>query len=74
MCSSDLVTTFIPDGHGAWRRDSEHHENVLVDTSCIPALLGEHGVEATAGPAFGAAELPPGLTAVIGTKDREVRR
>jgi hypothetical protein len=67
------ITTFVPDGHGAWRRDSEHHENVLVDTSGIPALLREHGVEATVGSRFGAAELPPGLKAVIGTKNRRVR-
>ncbi len=23
------ITTFVPDGDGSWRRDSEHHENVL---------------------------------------------
>jgi SAM-dependent methyltransferase len=62
------ITTFVPDGYGAWRRGSEHHENVLVDTSRIPALLGGHGVAATVGYAFGAAELPPGLRAVTGTK------
>ncbi|MDQ2814008.1 MAG: class I SAM-dependent methyltransferase [Actinomycetota bacterium] len=38
------ITTFVPDGHGAWRRDSEHHENVLVDTSRIPSLLWEQGL------------------------------
>jgi len=64
------ITTFVPDGHGAWRRDSEHHENILVDTSRIPALLREHGVAATVGSSFGAAELPPGLRAVTGTKTR----
>jgi SAM-dependent methyltransferase len=62
------ITTFVPDGHGAWRRDSEHHENVLVDTSRIPALLREHGVAASLGSSFGAAELPPGLVAVTGTR------
>jgi len=60
------VTTFVPDGAGAWRRGSEHHENVLVDTSLIPALLAGHGVTATVGSAFGAAELPPGMRAVTG--------
>ena len=60
------VTTFVPDGTGAWRRGSEHHENVLVDTSLIPALLAGHGVTATVGSAFGAAELPPGMRAVTG--------
>jgi SAM-dependent methyltransferase len=62
------IITFVPDGHGAWRRGSERHENVLVDTSAIPALLGEHGVTAAVGTSFGAAELPPGLRAVTGTK------
>jgi SAM-dependent methyltransferase len=62
------ITTFVPDGHGAWRRDSEHHENVLVDTSRIPVLLSEHGVTAAVGSSFGAGELPPGLRAVIGAK------
>ena len=62
------ITTFVPDGHGAWRRDDERHENVLVDTSLIPALLAGHGVTATLGTAFGAAELPPGLIAVTGRR------
>ncbi len=62
------ITTFVADVHGGWRRSSERHENVLVDTSRIPALLREYGVAATVGSSFGAAELPPGLRAVIGTK------
>jgi SAM-dependent methyltransferase len=62
------ITTFVPDGHGAWRRDDERHENVLVDTSGIPALLAERGVTATLGTSFGAAELPPGLIAVTGRR------
>jgi SAM-dependent methyltransferase len=64
------ITTFVPDGTGAWRRGSERHENVLVDTSLIPALLDQHGVTATVGTAFGAAELPPGLRAVTGVRSR----
>ena len=62
------ITTFVPDGAGAWRRSRERHENVLVDTSLIPALLGRYGVVATVGTAFGAAELPPGLRAVTGVR------
>jgi SAM-dependent methyltransferase len=62
------ITTFVPDGTGAWRRSSEHHENVLVDTSRIPALLGEHGVDSTVRSGFGTEELPPGLKAVVGMK------
>lgn len=62
------VTTFVPDGAGAWRRGSEHHENVLVDTALIPALLASHGVTATVRTSFGAAELPPGMRAVTGVR------
>jgi hypothetical protein len=62
------ITTFVPDGRGAWRRDSERHENVLVDTSRIPALLSSRGVRAAVGSSFGAVELAPGLRAVTGTK------
>lgn len=32
---------------GSWRRDDESHENLLVDTSQVPGLLAEHGVDAT---------------------------
>jgi SAM-dependent methyltransferase len=62
------ITTFVPDGAGAWRRSREHHENVLVDTSLIPDLLAAHGVTAAVGTSFGAAELPPGLHAVTGVR------
>ena len=62
------VTTFVPEGAGMWRRGSEHHENVLVDTSLIPALLASHGVRATVRTSFGAAELPPGMRAVTGIR------
>ncbi len=62
------ATTFVADSSGAWRRDHERHENVLVDTSRLPALLGERGVDAAVGPAFGEAKLPPGLVAVTGRK------
>lgn len=62
------ITTFVPDGAGAWRRGSEHHENVLVDTSRIPSLLAESGVDATVRSSFGTEELPPGLRAVTGVR------
>ena len=61
------ITTFVPDGHGAWRRDSEHHENVLVDTSRIPELLHSHGVSASVRSSFGQETLPPGLKTIVGT-------
>ncbi len=60
------ITTFLAEPDGSWRRDDEHHENVLVDTSLIPALMRDHGVEAEVRPAFGTETLPAGLRAVIG--------
>jgi hypothetical protein len=62
------ITTFVPDEAGAWRRSDERHENVLVDTSLIPALLGSHGVAARVGSSFGTEELPPGLRTVTGVR------
>ena len=62
------ITTFVPDGHGAWRRDDERHENVLVDTSRLAGLLAEHGVDASVRPSFGTEQLPPGLHVVAGSK------
>jgi len=63
------VTTFVPDGAGAWRRGHERHENVLLDTSLLPGLLAGHGVRAEVGSGFGAADLPPGLRSVTGRKE-----
>jgi SAM-dependent methyltransferase len=64
------ITAFVRSGDGSWRRDDEHHENVLVDVSRTCALLREQGVEARACSSFGAETLPRGLLAVIGTKER----
>lgn len=62
------ITTFVPNPDGSWRRDSEHHENVLADTAQIPALLRQHGIQAHVGSSFGAETLPRGLRAVTGQK------
>jgi SAM-dependent methyltransferase len=62
------ITTFAPDGAGAWRRGRERHEYVLIDASLIPARLASSGVTATVASAFGTAELPPGLRAVTGVR------
>jgi SAM-dependent methyltransferase len=62
------ITTFLPNGDGSWRRDDEHHENVLVDTATVPDLLLEHEVEATCRTSFGEETLPEGLVAVVGRK------
>ena len=62
------ITAFVRKEDGTWRRDDERHDNVLVDTSAVPALLAEHGVEARVARSFGDEELPDGLVAIIGQK------
>jgi len=65
-----MMTTFVRNPDGSWRRDDERHDNVLVDTSRLPTLLGEHGVEASVAPSFGTETLPAGLVTVIGRRRR----
>jgi SAM-dependent methyltransferase len=61
------ITTFVRNPDGSWRRDDERHENVLVDTSQVVALLASHGVAAALGTSFGVEELPPGLVTIVGS-------
>jgi SAM-dependent methyltransferase len=58
------MATFIREDDGSWRRRDERHENVLIATERVPALLAETGVTATVRASFGDEEQPPGLTAV----------
>jgi SAM-dependent methyltransferase len=60
------MAIFVRNNDGTWRRDDERHDNVLIDTALLPALLAEHQVEATVVSSFGAEKLPVGLRAVIG--------
>ena len=62
------ITVFVRDDAGVWRRDDERHENVLVDTSRIAALLAQHGIDAAIQPSFGSEKLPAGLKAVVGRR------
>jgi hypothetical protein len=62
------ITAFVRAEDGSWRRDDEHHDNVLVDASRLPAMLRGHGVDARVCSSFGSETLPEGLLAVIGTK------
>lgn len=64
------MAVFVADPDGTWRRDDERHDNVLIDTSQVPALLAEHGVTAEVSGAFGDHVLPEGLVAVTGRKAR----
>lgn len=60
------MATFRRNDDGSWRRDDERHDNVLIDTSRIPALLAPYGIQARIAPSFGSEQLPEGLVAVIG--------
>jgi SAM-dependent methyltransferase len=62
------IASFLPNEDGTWRRDDERHENVLVDTSTVPALFEEHGIDARVAESFGDERLPDGLVAVVGRK------
>ena len=60
------MTTFVRDDDGSWRRDDERHDNVLIDTNRVPALLATYGVVAHVADSFGSEELPTGLRTLIG--------
>ena len=62
------MAMFVREEDGSWRRDDERHENVLVDTSRVPGILREQGVDATIAPSFGDEVFPDGLVAVIGRR------
>lgn len=64
------LTTFVRDADGRYRRGDEHHANILVDTSTLPAVLAEHGVTATIGSSFNDDDhpLPVGLHSLIGRR------
>jgi SAM-dependent methyltransferase len=59
------ITVFVREPDGRWRRDDERHENVLVDTSRLPALLAAHGLRASVRPGFVDERLPEGLVALV---------
>jgi SAM-dependent methyltransferase len=62
------MAIFMRNDDGSWRRDDERHDNVMIDTSKIPALLETHGLDVTVGSSFGSERLPPGLMTVVGVK------
>jgi SAM-dependent methyltransferase len=62
------MAIFTRNNDGSWRRDDERHDNVLIDTSRVPALLAEHGLDADLGTSFGSEPLPDGLHTIIGRR------
>jgi len=63
------MATFLREADGTWRRDDEIHDNVMIDTRTVPALLAAEGVRVEVRAAFGSEEFPVGLRAVVGRKD-----
>ena len=62
------IAAFLRNEDDSWRRDDERHENVLVETARIPALVAAHGLDVRVAASFGDEELPPGLVAIIGSR------
>ncbi|MFN2593932.1 MAG: class I SAM-dependent methyltransferase [Actinomycetota bacterium] len=62
------MTVFLRDDDGTWRRDDEHHENVLIDTSRIPDLFEGRNVDVVVRNSFGTEKLPTGLHVIVGQK------
>ncbi len=65
------MAIFTRNEDGSWRRDDERHDNVLIDTSTIPALLSRIGVAAAVRGSFGDETLPTGLHTVIGHRNND---
>jgi SAM-dependent methyltransferase len=62
------MTMFTKNPDGNYRRTFERHHNVLTDTSRIPALLAERGLEAEIRQSFGDEQLPDGLVVVLASR------
>jgi hypothetical protein len=62
------ITSFVRNEDGSWRRGDERHENVLVQTSGIPAFLATHGLDVRVAESFGEERLPRGLVAIVGNR------
>jgi SAM-dependent methyltransferase len=59
------IAAFVRHPDGSWHRDDERHENVLVDTSQIPALLAAEGLEAAVVASLADEDQPEGLRFVV---------
>jgi SAM-dependent methyltransferase len=62
------MTTFVQREDGLWRRDDEHHENVLLGTATLPDLLQANGLTGHVRAAFGTETLPDGLVVLVATR------
>lgn len=65
-------SVFVRNGDETWRREDEVHTQVLIDTTKVPELLAEHGVEAEVGDSFADVRMTPpwGLVTLTGHRPR----
>lgn len=59
------MAVFTRDETGAWRRDDERHDNVLVDTAGLVGVLEAEGLHARQSDSFGGETLPAGLRTLV---------
>ena len=64
------MATFIREDDGSWRRGDERHDNVLIETERVPALLARSASRRRCGRRSATEELPAGLRAVVGQRRR----
>ena len=60
------ITTFLRNDDLSWRRNDERHDNVLIDTTVVPEILRECGIEVAVASSFGGRPFPAGLRAIVG--------
>lgn len=65
------MAIFTRNDDGSWRRDDEHHENVMIDTSFVPQVLAGSGITATVRKSFGDEVLPAGLRTIVGERTKD---
>ena len=68
------ISVFVRRDDGAWRRDDERHENVLIDTASVPVRLTGAGVDWAIAPSFGGEQLPAGMRVLIGRAQSPLNR
>jgi SAM-dependent methyltransferase len=64
-----VMTTFIKEEDGRYRREHERHDNVLIDVrGVVPALLADEGLDVEVGSSFGDETNMEGLMVVVATR------
>jgi hypothetical protein len=64
-----LHTIFVREDDGRYRRESERHDNTLIDVrEVVPPLLEAEGLRVEVGDAFGSETNMEGLMVVVGRR------